>query len=97
MFRRKKKSTPQESSKEVVRSWSVNVTDETRSAPPYMWPLAAYETKQEAEVSLQEYRKSCADKKHLRFDIYPSELEAPRVIPWFENYWGLRPDIGVRP
>jgi len=81
----------------VVRSWSVNVTDKTRTSPPYMWPLEVWETKQEAEGSLQEYRTAYADKKNFRFDIYPSELEAGRVISWFENYWGTRPQLGVRP
>lgn len=92
MFRKKKRA-PEQSTQEVVRSWSVNVTDETRAAPPYMWPLEAFETKQEAEQALEEHRKKYADRKDIRFDIYPSELEIDRVIPWFENYWGKRPEL----
>jgi len=94
LFRKKKKSIPQESSQEVVRSWSINVTDGARDAPPYMWPLEVFETREEAESSLQRYRKTYTDRKNFRFDIYPSELEASRVIPWFENYWGDRPQLG---
>jgi hypothetical protein len=58
-----------------------------------MWPLEVFGTKEEAETSLQEHRKRYADRENIQFDIYPSEMEPDRVIPWFENYWGGRPDL----
>jgi hypothetical protein len=92
LFRKRKPEQP-ERSKEDIRSWSVNVRDTTRSSPPYMWPLAAFAAKEEAQKSIVEFRTKYAGHENLTFDIYPSEREPEKVIPWFENFWGPRPPL----
>jgi hypothetical protein len=76
-------------------SWSVYVIDSSRKALPHSWPLAAFQSREEARESVREFKAKYSTCVNLRFGVVSTEGEPSGVIDRFERDWGPRPRLPV--
>jgi hypothetical protein len=74
-------------------SWSVYVIDSSRKALPHSWPLASFESREEASESLREFKSRYSTCVNLKFGVVGTEGVPTGVIDRFEREWGPRPSL----